>query len=231
MKEGKVKSLRIVVTLAVLAALALWSVSTTQTAVVQAQDAAWATEWSKKLGLALLAEYDSSGPPAWDPQAHPLVFITTEGPGYSGQLSNTNSLPGVAVIDANTREPIASMQYDFEDADNYFEPHGRGVSADGRWIYLPTGTRPGFGDVGTGRLLIINALTLKLDKVISAPTNPHHAKAFTNSEGKDLVLAYGFREGNFYVFDPSDKNRVVGGVLNNDLFGRGSLGYVDPTGR
>lgn len=225
------KTLRIVTTLAVLATLTLWSVSITQNAVVQAQDAAWATEWSQKLGVGLLAQFDSTGPAAWDPQAHPLVFITTEGPGYGGQLSKTNKLPGLAIFDANTREPVASMQYDFEGAENYFEPHGLGVSADGRWIYLPTGTSNGFGDVGTGRLLIINALTLKLDKVLSTPTNPHHALAFTNSEGKDLVLAYGFREGNYYALDPNDNNRVVGGVLNNDLFGRGYLGFVDPTGR
>lgn len=231
------KALRIVLAVTVLAALlggiTLWSAAPSHTLVAQAQDDGWATDWSKKLGLALLAEFDSSGPPAWDPVAHPLVFFTTEGPGYSGQLSKTHNLPGVAIIDANTREPIASAAFELEGGEpgKYFEPHGLGVSKDGRWIYLPTGVSAGFGDVGTGRLLIIDALTLKLNKVLSAPTNPHHAKAFTNSEGKDLVLSYGFRQGNFYVLDPNDNNRVVGGILNNDLFGRGYLGYVDQSGK
>ncbi|MBW6454429.1 MAG: hypothetical protein K0A98_00955 [Trueperaceae bacterium] len=195
-----------------------------------AQSPDWATEWSDRLGVALIAEFDTSGPDAWDREAHPLVFITTEGPGYSGLLSGRTA-PGVAVIDAVTMEPVASASFELEGVEAYFEPHGLGVSPDGRWIYLPTGTSPGFGDVGGGRLLIIDAHTLKLHRVLATPTNPHHAKSFTHADGRELVLAYGFREGNFYVFDPAQDNRIVGGVENGSLLGRGYLGFVDPTGQ
>ncbi len=190
----------------------------------------WETEWSRMLGVSLLAEYDTDGAPAWDAAAHPLVFISSEGPGYSGLLSGLTE-PGLAILDANTREAVASAHFSLEGVEAYFEPHGLGVSPDGRWIYLPTGTSPGFGDVGGGRLLIIDAKTLKLSKVLSTPTNPHHAKTFTDANGRELVLAYGFREGNFYVFDPSDNNRIVGGVHNDQLGGRGYLGFVSPDGK
>lgn len=217
---------------AAVTALTLWSTADVRTSIAQAQtNATWATDWSQKLGLSLLAQFDSSGPPAWDPKTHPVVFFTSEGPGYGGQLSKTNTKPGVAVIDAKTREVVASAQFDLEGVKQYFEPHGLGVSPDGRWIYLPTGTSQGFGDVGTGRLLIIDALTLKLNKILSAPTNPHHAKGFTNAAGQDLVLAYGFSQGNYYVFDPKNDNKVVGGILNNDLLGRAYLGFVDLSGK
>ena len=195
---------------------------------VQAQTD-WATEWSDRLGVSSIAEFDSSGPDAWDRAAHPLVFITTEGPGYSGLLSG-HTVPGVAVIDATTMEPVASATFALPGVESYFEPHGLGVSADGNWIYLPTGTSPGFGDLGGGRLLIINANTLKLHRVLATPTNPHHAKSFTHADGRQLVLAYGFREGNFYVLDPAQDNRIVAGVENGSLQGRGYLGFVDPTG-
>ena len=197
---------------------------------VAAQADAWATEWSARLGVTLLEEFDASGPDAWDREAHPLVFITTEGPGYAGLMSGLTA-PGIAVFDAVTHEPVASARFHLEGVTHYFEPHGLGVSPDGRWIYLPTGTSPGFGDLDSGRLLIVNAHTLLLHRVLSTPKNAHHAKTFTHADGRELVLAYAFREGGFYVFDPAQGNRVVGGVVNDDLGGNGYLGFVDPSGR
>lgn len=41
----------------------------------------WTTPWAKKLGITLETTFDSSGPDAWDAKEHPLVFITSEGPG------------------------------------------------------------------------------------------------------------------------------------------------------
>lgn len=200
-------------------------------ATAHAQTTGWETDWAKKLGVKLLTSEDSSGPAAWDAKKHPLVFVTSEGPGYFGIMSKTQTKPGLAIIDATTREVVASRQYELPGVKQPFESHGLGLSGDGRWIYLPTGTSPGFGDVGTGRLLIIDAKTLKISKILSTPTNPHHASAFTRPDGRSLVLAYGFREGNFYVFDPSDDNRIVGGVANEALAGKGYLGFIDPTGR
>jgi len=50
------------------------------------QKAAWENEWTEKVGIELEYDLDSSGPDAWDSKAHPLVFITTEGPGYGGPM-------------------------------------------------------------------------------------------------------------------------------------------------
>ena len=43
------------------------------------QKAAWANEWSEKVDVSLEYSFDSSGPDAWDPKEHPVVFVTTEG--------------------------------------------------------------------------------------------------------------------------------------------------------
>lgn len=212
--------------LLILAGVGSWSER-----IAYAQANGWETEWAKKLEIKLLKSLDSSGPAAWDPKKHPLVFITSNGPGYGGILSKNVTKPGLTIIDAITREVVATQHYELEGAKEYFESHGSGVSMDGRWIYLPTGTSVGFGDVGGGRLLIIDAKTLKINKVLATPTNPHHVKAFTDTQGRQLVLSYGFAEGNFYIFDSQNDNRVVAGVLNGDLFGRGYLGFVDPTGK
>ncbi len=206
-----------------------------QVANLEAQPAAgaapsgWATEWSEKIDYQLLATMDDSGPAAWDPAEHPDVFITTVGPGYSRMLSEKVTMPGVAIIDAKTHETVAYRSYDLG-AENYFEPHGMGISPDGRWIYLPTGISAGFGDTGTGRFLVINARTLKLHQVISTPTSPHHAKAFIDAEGNERVIMYTFR-GQFAVVDPNDDNRVVGSFDNGTLTGRGYLAFANPTGQ
>ena len=64
------------------------------------EKAEWANEWSEKVGVSLEYSFDSSGPDAWDPKEHPVVFVTTEGPGYGGLLSGV-TLPGLAIIDAD----------------------------------------------------------------------------------------------------------------------------------
>src|SRR5262249_40221098 len=71
----------------------------------------WTTPLATKLGISLEKSFDSSGPDAWDPTKHPLVFVTAEGPGYGGLLSGV-TLPGVAIIDADSRQPLASQHYD-----------------------------------------------------------------------------------------------------------------------
>lgn len=193
-----------------------------QPAPAEAQPTGWDTEFSQKLGVTLLATYDSSGEPAWDPAKHPLVFFTTVGPGYGGLLSGVEH-PGFAIIDANTHEVVAYRAFDLEWED-VFEPHGLGVSPDGQWVYLPTGEGR-----AEGRFLIINARTLKLDKVLATRGRPHHAKGFTDSQGRGLALLYGWEQPPF-VLDPQDDNRVVGGADFNDMGIEGYLYFVDPKG-
>ena len=97
----------------------------------------WSTPWAERVGVELEYTADSRGDDAWDSKAHPTVFMTTEGPGYGGLLSGI-SLPGLAIFDADTREPVASRTYDVLSWGwkNVFEPHGLGTSPDGKWLSL-----------------------------------------------------------------------------------------------
>lgn len=192
----------------------------------------WTTPWAEKLEVKLEQTFDSSGPAAWNPKEHPLVFVTTEGPGYGGLLSGVK-LPGIAIFDAVSKEVVTSRAYDVLSWGwkSVFEPHGLGVSPDGKWIYLPTG-EGSFGTQSRGRLLIINAQTLKVDKVLKLLSNAHHAKSFRRPDGKGLVLVESFAETQpTFILDPADDNRVVGGWTREELGGKGSyLNFVSPDG-
>lgn len=195
------------------------------------QKANWATEWSEKAGVELEYTFDSSGPDAWDSEAHPLVFVTSEGPGYGGLLSGV-TLPGLAIIDADTREVVASASYDVLSWGwkNVFEPHGLGVSPDGQWIYLPTG-EGSFMTMGehAGRYLVINARTLKLDKVIQVQGQAHHASAYRTPEGAQRVMLYGWSQP-LFVLDPDDDNRAVGSVSHQDQGSEAYSYFASPDG-
>lgn len=193
----------------------------------------WETEWSQLIGANLLAQLDSSGDDAWSAEDHPLVYVSAQGPGYGSSafggefLSSSQTGPGVAIIDADTREAVASTQYLVDGVDTYSENHGIAVSADGKWIYTQ-GTNLASDLRGNGVLHIINARTLKIDKIIRSRV--HHAKVIHNAfTDKDLVLIEGW--GTFFALDPSDDNRVVGAVDPADLNGSGYLGFVDPSGQ
>ena len=194
----------------------------------------WTTPWAKKLGVKLDKTFDSSGPDAWDPKAHPLVFVTSEGPGYGGLLSGMK-LPGLAIFNAESKKVVTSKSYDVLSWGwkSVFEPHGLGVSPDGKWIYLPTG-EGSFETKGLGRLLIINARTLKVDKVLALQSNAHHAKAFRDGDGKQLVLVESFAHGfqPTFILDPADDNKVVGGWTTEEQGGMTSyLNFVSPDGK
>lgn len=194
-------------------------------------DPDWDTPAAQELGIALLATFDSSGEDAWDPAEHPLVYVASEGPGYSGLLSTSVVDPGFLMIDAATRETVAAVHYDLQQ-EEVFEPHGLGVSPGGEWIYIPTGTAASWGAAGAGggRLLIVNARTFKLDKILATIGNPHHIKAFVDPTGRPFVLVENFRDSTFYLLDPLDDNRVVAGINTLGLAGEGYLSFVDPSG-
>jgi DNA-binding beta-propeller fold protein YncE len=195
------------------------------------QKAKWATEYSEKVGVVLEYQFDSSGPDAWDTEAHPLVFITSEGPGYGGLMSGV-TLPGLAIIDADTREVVTSSTYDVLSWGwkNVFEPHGLGVSPDGKWIYLPTG-EGSFTTMGehAGRFLVINARTLKLDKVIRLQGQAHHSKAYRTPAGEQRVMLYGWSQP-LFVLDPDDDNRVVGSISHQEQGSEAYMYFASPDG-
>jgi len=151
----------------------------------------WDTTFSVRLDVKNLGEYDSSGPAAWDASKHPLVYVTTNGAGYGGFPSSVTTM-GIAIIDGETREVIIEMQYKFDGVEDksHAEAHGAAVAPDGKWIYLVAAdmTKP---MTERGRLLVIDAKTMKVHQVLQTSGNPHHVKVvewYDGTQTKDLVL-------------------------------------------
>ena len=196
-----------------------------------AQPTGWDTPESVRGRLKLLATYDSNGPNAWDVKAHPMVYFTSEG------VETRPLKSGVQVIDAYAKKVIASALFDLgeEVTEN---PHGVGISPDGRWLYLGQMHRlRATGQVRTV-LMIVNAKTLKLDKVLEGPRVDwfHHITAFKDWQGRDRVMvAFGRNPGGgpHWLLDPHDNNRVVRAITIEDIGYKIGHPYptVDPTGR
>lgn len=207
-----------------------------QPVAVGTQQAAWDTTESIRGRLSIFATYDSSGPAAWDPVAHPMVYVTSEGQGYSHRPSATNKLPGVQLIDAYTKKVITSAVFDLG-YKQHGTPHVTGISPDGQWFYVPTTDDTSSGNSapsGEARLLIINAKTLKLHMILTYPTAGfHHVSGFTDWEGRERVLVQMQQvNGAKFILDPNDNNRVVKAITAEQV---GPMGHpystVDPTGR
>jgi DNA-binding beta-propeller fold protein YncE/mono/diheme cytochrome c family protein len=201
-----------------------------------AQPTGWDTPESIRGRIKLLATYNSTGPDAWDVKAHPLVYFTSEGV-ESGRNGSTSNKSGVQVIDAYTKKVIASALFDLgeEVTEN---PHGVGISPDGRWLYI--GQMQRLKATGQGRtvLMIINARTLKLEMTLDGPRVDwfHHITAFKDWMGRDRVMvAFGRNAGGgpHYLLDPNDKNKVVRAITIEDIGYKIGHPYptVDPTGR
>jgi len=160
-----------------------------------------------------------------------VVYVTTNGPGYSGFMSPTQTAPGLAIFDANTYEPVASAMYKSAGVidGSYSEPHGLGASADGKWFYLQGNMPSSVSDQSGGAvLLVVNARTLKIDKIIKSRV--HHVRLIYDANTKkDLVLVDAW--GQFYAMDPNDNHKVVGSVNPANLNGAGYIAHGDPSGQ
>jgi DNA-binding beta-propeller fold protein YncE/mono/diheme cytochrome c family protein len=196
-----------------------------------ARPTGWDTPESMRGRIRLLATYDSTGRDAWDVKTSPLVYFTSEG------VERPPLRSGVQVIDAHAKKVIASALFDLgeEVTEN---PHGVGISPDGRWLYL--GQMQRLKATGQGRtvLMIINARTLKLHMTLEGPRVDwfHHITAFKDWQGRDRVLvAFGRGAGGgpHYLLDPNDNNRVVKAITIEDIGYKIGHPYptVDPTGR
>ena len=200
-----------------------------------AKSTGWDTAESARAGVTQLATYDSSGPDAWDVKAHPLVYMTSEGMGYNHRPAKANKLPGVQVIDANTKKVVASQLYDLGN-ENTREPHGLGISPDGQWVYIGFGDKDAATKKDRNLILIINARTLKIDSVLTHPKqNLHHIMSFKDWQGRDRVvleLGFGATGGPALIIDPKDGNKVVKAITFEEVRPQGHPFYtVDPTGK
>ena len=200
------------------------------------QAAGWDTPESIRGRIRLLATYDSRGADAWDAAAHPMVFYTSEGVGSNPKGGTRKS--GVQVIDAYAKKVIASALFDLGEEVTE-TPHSVGISPDGRWVYLGEMHRVRTtGQVRTV-LMIVNARTLKLDKVLEGLARVdwfHHITGFKDWQGRDRVLvAFGRTPGGapHYLLDPNNDNRVVRAITMEDIGFKIGHPYptVDPTGK
>jgi hypothetical protein len=171
----------------------------------QALGDGWANSESVRGGLHLVATFDSSGPDAWDIDAHPRVYFTSESYA-SNWFKDTDegktlaasddfeNFVGWHVVDAYSKEVIASALYSYE-GNIVRGPHGVGVSPDGQWGYVGWTEET---DTGRNNYVgVINVRTMKLDKLMKQESwregamsaqALHHIQAWTDVDGNEYVI-------------------------------------------
>ena len=171
-------------------------------AVAKAATMDWSTSESDRGGLYLVAQFDSSGPDAWDPSASPLIYITSE--------SNANDNPdgtidggfaGFHLIDGYTKEVVAQfigVQMP-EAKDMRAGPHGVNVSPDGKWAYVGWSEIDGSETNYTSYVAVVNMRTLKIDKLLKQESlyqgqmraqRLHHIQSWRDVDGNGPSVHY-----------------------------------------
>lgn len=193
-----------------------------QPAAAGAQPTGWDTTESIRGGLKLVATSDSAGPDAFDPKAHSMVYIASEG----GPDPDGNPLfGGMQIIDAYSKKVIASANFDLG---ANISPHTTGVSPDGKWAYLESVRLLPDGKTQEDITLVINVRTLKIAQILKQESlfqgamrtqRLHHVIGFVDNKGNDrVILEYGFGSngGPHFVIDPKNNNKVVHAITTED---------------
>jgi len=187
-----------------------------QAAPAGAAPTGWDTAESIRGGLKLVATFDSSGPDAWSATAHPMVYFSSEG--------GNDLFAGLHIVDAYSKRVVTAAHYEL--GTYKVSPHTTGVSPDGKWAYLQGGRSVDGKDEDV--TLVINARTLKIDKVLKQESRfqgatrvqrLHHVTGFVDTKGQDrVVVQYGFGSngGPHFILDPKDNNRVVMAITVED---------------
>ena len=190
----------------------------------------WANEESVRGGLWLEATFDSSGPDAWDIEAHPRVYFTSESYSNDNYPDDAERFIGWHVIDAYSKVVIASANYRYDPSTTITRgPHGVGVSPDGKWGYVGWSETPEGGDEQS-YVGIINTRTMLLDKLLKTDAyfeggrrsqRLHHIQAWTHdASGEEyVVLQWGFgaNGGPHHILMPNDDNRVFRSITFDDV--------------
>ncbi|OFW15384.1 MAG: hypothetical protein A3F70_05205 [Acidobacteria bacterium RIFCSPLOWO2_12_FULL_67_14] len=200
--------------------------------VALAQQDTWTTDAARKQGIRLVETRNTSGSPAYPVQAGDLLFFTNSGTTFGAK----NTINSIIVINAKTKKPIAVSEIENEWVQG-FVSHGMGVSPDARYVYLP-GQAPR-SSKNPSNILVLDGRTLKIRQIIaSGGERPHHVRNFQDWTGKQRVLVEDFNWTNnapngkgFFVLDPADNNKVLGGMTPGELRGNPYNGFVAPDGR
>jgi DNA-binding beta-propeller fold protein YncE len=197
----------------------------------------WANAESIRGGLLLVAQYDSSGPDAWNAAMHPMVYFSSESsygpnPDMNAELdAGAPEFAGFHIVDAYSKEVVASALFTYE-GNITRGPHGVGVSPDGQWAYV------GFSETQEGSprisyVAIVNARTLKMDKLLKQESYfeggvrrqaLHHIQSWTDWQGNDRVIlqwGFGANGGPHHILDPKDDNRVWKSITYDDVMPMG----------
>jgi plastocyanin len=170
-------------------------------------------QWMEHLGIRLVETRDSSGPAAWNPVDGGLYFMTNE----STTWGSTNTKNGVVIFDAKSRKVVGQSNLPGEYSD-LFASHSAGMSADGKWIYLPSHKGP-----GQNFLLILDARTLKINKVYQSLGNPHHVNNLTLPDGREVIAVidfnWNFTGSGMWIIDPNQDNQIIAGMSREDFEG------------
>lgn len=204
--------------------------------VANAQEDNWTTQAAQQLGVRMVETRDPSGRAAYPIEPGDVLFYTNVGTAYGA----TNPKNAVVVINATTKKPIAVSDLDPGWSEKWTS-HGIGVSPDAKYIYLPTMAPSAASKPGS--ILILDARTLKIYQIIaSRAERPHHVKSYEDWAGRPRVLIEDFnwlgstsvssiKGQGFYVLDPVDNNKLVGGMTPGDLRGTPYSGFTAPDGR
>lgn len=196
----------------------------------------WATAESVRGGLHLIAEFDSSGPDAWDIAAHPKVYFTSESfePANPAQNEDEPFFSGYHVIDAVTHEVLYAFTVG-DSGTGYAAPltrgpHGVGVSPDGKWMYVGwSETAEAEGSVSQNYIAVIEVRTGKINKLLKQESYfqfgmrgqaIHHIQCWTDVDGNDRCIfqwGFGANGGPHHIIDPNDDNRVVRSITYDDV--------------
>lgn len=201
-------------------------------AVTKAASADWDNDESRRGGLFLVAQFDSSGDPAWDPAAHPLVYITSESNFNPNPNKMEGGFAGFHLIDAYSKEVVASYigVKTPKAAMLRHAPHGVITSPDGQWGYIGWSEVDDAAPAGLqSYLAIVNMKTLKLDKLIKqesrfrgAPRAQrlHHIQGWVDKDGNHRVVVqwgFGADGGPHHILDPKNDNKVVRSITYDDV--------------
>lgn len=162
--------------------------------------------------------FDSSGPPAYEAKAGTLLAFVQSGMAYDSPADANY----VAVVDAATRKVLARQSVDLPKG---YQSHGLGVSADARWVYVPSLSS------GSKKLHILDGRTLKLAKTLDVGANTHHVDEGTYKQtGKFILVDTGNPEHGQIVLDPTKNNEVIGQIPFGTVLGRPYSGWSSPDG-